>query len=435
MKRITLLIILSSIFSLTTYTQNYNSSNDSPVFGKKKRSSDMNVNYCRSSWYNILIQHPKQKYANEIQTVYFAKPQSDKFNDHSLDVKAVAADGESYTAIKNVNKFLNKNKVAKRLVAKWFDRDKTNGYCDMNLIFMRGIENASAGDIEISELSKRNKSILEDSGTELIGNTFVLVHDIIYIDKGVRNEKIARNISTGGKFLGILLNTIGEYTGDDTYNTIGNAINTTSQITSVIVDSYEGFRVKIKTHLYRLKWNNEDNDIFYDNYYLDKSYYDKNKFVSWENANYDLDYIGSQEVVCGQTVMRGLYDPADIIKKVVYRTIDECVVKLQQNYEEFKIKEPIYKIDDSGKVIVKIGLKEGVSENSKYEVLERIDKGDGNNNYKRVGMIVPIANKIWDNRYMAVEEGAVNAKLEGTSFNVISGSNLYPGLLIREVRF
>lgn len=427
MKRITLLIILSSILLLITYTQNYNSSNvGSSVFGQKKRSSDMNVNYCRSSWYNILIQHPDQKYANEIQTVYFAKPQSDKFNDHSLDVKAVAADGESYTAIKHVNKFLNiMNKVAKRLVAKWFDRDKTNGYCDMNLIFMRGMENASASDIEISELSKRNKSILEDAGTELISNTFVLVHDIIYIEKGVRNEKIVKNISSGGKIIGSLLNIIGEYTDDDTYNNIGNAINTTPQVTAIIVNSYEDFRVKIKTHLYRLKWNNEDNDIFYDNYYLDKSYYDKNKFASWGNANYELDYIGSEEVVCGKTVMRELYDPADIIKKTVYRIMDECVVKLQQNSEEFKIKEPIYKIDDTGKVIVKIGLKESISKNSKYDVLERIDKGDGNNNYRRVGMIEPIANKIWNNRYMAAEEGAINAELEGTFFNVISCNNLY----------
>ena len=111
-------------------------------------------------------------------------------------------------------------------------------------------------------------------------------------------------------------------------------------------------------------------------------------------------------------------------------------MKLQKNYEEFRIKEPIYEIDEeNGYVIAKIGLKEGVNENSKYEVLERIETEDGTTKYKKVGEIKPVKDKIWDNRYMAFEDGAPNSELNGTTFKITNGKKLYPGLLIREIKF
>ena len=151
--------------------------------------------------------------------------------------------------------------------------------------------------------------------------------------------------------------------------------------------------------------------------------------------NYTLTYVGTQEAICGQTVMVGKYDLSQLIKIVMYRTMDESIVKLQKNYEEFKIKEPIYEIDEEGYVIAKIGLKEGVSASSKYEVLERIETSDGTMKYKRVGTLKPVDDKIWDNRYMAFEDGAPNSDLKGTYFKVTSGHDFYAGLLIREIKF
>ena len=81
-----------------------------------------------------------------------------------------------------------------------------------------------------------------------------------------------------------------------------------------------------------------------------------------------------------------------------------------------------------------IGMKEGVTENSLYEVLETIENEDGTFKYKRVGVIKPIKNLIWDNRYMAEEEGAATAGLGCTTFVKESGSNFLPGMLIREIK-
>ena len=403
--------------------------------GKGKRTADMNTTYHRSSWHNILIYHNDQKYAEEILDTYYRRPTSEKFNDHSLPVDVVTTKGKKYAKFKKIDKFMMDSDIANELVAKWFNRNDSTGYCNMELIYRRGIEGASTENMEMSELTKRGKSILMDSGTDLIGNTFVLAHDVIYIDKGERNKKV----SEGMKIFGEILQGVGEImassTGDNRYNELGKSVNDLSRSTADIVDDYEGFRVKIQTHLYKLNWQQSDNDFFYENYYLDENYYDEAKYHAWNDANYTLTYIGTQEAICGQTVMVGRYDLSQLIKIVMYRTMDESIVKLQKNYEEFRIKEPIYSIDENGYVVAKIGLKEGVNANSKYEVLETVESSDGTMRYKKVGALVPVEGMIWDNRYMALEDGAPNSELEGTYFKVTNGRDLYPGLLIREVKF
>lgn len=404
------------------------------VFGNRKRTN-MNATYHRSSWHNILVSHKDQKYAEEILSTYYARPKSDKFNDHSLEINVVTTKGKKYAKKKLIDNYVFDSDIANALVAKWFNRNETTGYCDMKLIYRRGLEGATTEQIETSEHAKLGKSLLMDSGTDLIGNTFVLVHDVVYIDKGERNKKVAEGFRVFGEIIGSVMESTAVNSGDKSYRDLGNSINELSKTTADIVDDFEGFRVKIKTHLYRLNWKDADSEYFYDNYYLDSTYYDEEKFHSWQNADYKLSYVGSQEVVCGETVMVGRYDLSQLIKIVVYRTMDECVVKLQKNYEEFKIKEPIYEIDEDGNVIAKIGLKEGVSEKSRYEVLERVETKDGTMKYKKVGEIKPYEDKIWDNRYMALEDGAPNSDLGGTIFEVTSGKNLYPGLLIREIKF
>ncbi len=401
----------------------------------KRKTANMNTAYHRSSWHNILIYHNDQKYAEEILATYYNRPTSEKFNDHSLPVDVITTKGKKYTKFKKINNLMMNSDIANDLVAKWFNRNDSTGYCDMGLIYRRGIEGASTEDVEMSELTKRGKSILMDSGTDLIGNTFVLAHDVVYIDKGERNKNVAEGMKLFGEILQVAGEVMAESTGDNSYNELGQSVNELSKTTADIVDDFEGFRVKIQTHLYKLNWQQSDNDFFYENYYLDENYFDEAKFQSWNDANYTLTYVGTQEAICGQTVMVGKYDLSQLIKIVMYRTMDESIVKLQKNYEEFKIKEPIYEIDEEGYVIAKIGLKEGVSASSKYEVLERIETSDGTMKYKRVGTLKPVDDKIWDNRYMAFEDGAPNSDLKGTYFKVTSGHDFYAGLLIREIKF
>ena len=119
-----------------------------------------------------------------------------------------------------------------------------------------------------------------------------------------------------------------------------------------------------------------------------------------------------------------------MVRKACQRAIDENIASLQSAFEEFRIKTPLI---GNAPITAYIGMKEGVNEDSHFEVLETIENEDGTREYKRVGIIKPIKSLIWDNRYMAVEEGAPTANLGCTYFKKESGDEFLPGMLIREI--
>ncbi len=121
-----------------------------------------------------------------------------------------------------------------------------------------------------------------------------------------------------------------------------------------------------------------------------------------------------------------------MVRKVCTRAIDESIVALQRDYDEFKIKTPIYSVEPT--ITAKIGLKEGVAKGNKYEVLEQVINKEGRTEYRRVGIIQSIDGFIWDNRYMAFEEQAAGSNLNSTTFRKVSGGDFYEGMLIREVK-
>ena len=58
---------------------------------------------------------------------------------------------------------------------------------------------------------------------------------------------------------------------------------------------------------------------------------------------------------------------------------------------------------------------------------------DGSHKYNKVGEIEPIDGMIWDNRFMATEEGADGATLGYTTFRAVKGKDFAKGMLIREI--
>ena len=215
-------------------------------------------------------------------------------------------------------------------------------------------------------------------------------------------------------------------------------------------------------------------DTFLSEYWIDEQNQDPAKKAAFETSDlFNLSYVGytmtSAENVSSKTFsMKPLQEQ---FLKVCTRALDKAIVELQREYDEFKINVPIYAVNDDGTVSVKIGLKEGVNEKSTYEVLMK-DMSSGVTKYVRVGMLKPVAGKIWDNRFGAEEEARMleedrkaaeeaaaqgdteapaeaavaevetaaeleegNPFLGSTTFEIVSGAGkIMPGLLIREVK-
>lgn len=376
------------------------------------------MKYRRSSIYSILVSHSEQNFCDEIKEQFLAIPVPDKYNDHGLSINAVVVDCKGkYT--EGITDFINRNHIASRLVGKWFNRNILTGECDMELVKERGLYNASEFDKELAKRSKRGIAMLQDAGEDLIGNTYLLVNEVRYIDKNARAK-------TWGLALTVLGGVAGMATGNSDYVKLG-------QNYGDIIATLKGFSVKIHTRLYQLLWNEEVANQFYTLYYSGKA--DEQKRLAFEKnrGTFQMKYIGEVESSGAKTSFLGIKEeePLVMIRKACQRAIDENVADLQKKYEQFKIKAPILNVEPA--ITVQIGLKEGVGKSSRFEVLEAREV-EGKIEYKRMGIIKPVADKIWDNRYMAAEEGAYGADLKATTFVKVSGGDFYPGMLVREIK-
>jgi hypothetical protein len=392
--------------------------------------------YRRGSIYSIMISHRGQLYENDIEAAFSKMPIPEKYNDHGLG-KKVFYTSEKKINIKNLDKhegfkvndasdqskmneydfFLQRQNIASRLVAKWFHRNKSTGVCDMELVKDRGYANASETDKRLAALSARKEAVLMDAGEELIGSTFVLVNDIRYIDKSKGSLIIGGVVSAAIKTNDVLhgKNTLEEKDLGD------------------VIASYKGFNVKIKTYLYQLVWDEQVSSSFYSDIYTEQP--DDSKKENFENkrGDFSLVYLGMQESSGTDVSFIGINEnePQVMVLKACQRALDENVANLQKNFEVFKIKTPLISAEP---LKCEIGLKEGVTEKSRYEVLEAVLNEKGHIEYKRRGIIRAVKGKIWDNRFMATEEKAENASLGFTTFEKVSGGDFYQGMLVRELK-
>lgn len=390
-------------------------------------SAQEEARYRRSSLYSILINHSDQKFADEIRNSFVQIPVPDKYNDHELAPKVFQLNGKLKNASSDrenpeITDFLERNQIASRLVGKWFNRDIYTGVCDMDLVKERGLYDATEFDRQMAERSARGKAMLEDAGEELIGHTFVLVNDIRYIDKAQKSA-----------LWGGILAGLGAAAGASLGNAnLGRSVTNLSQSVGNIVETIKGFKVKINTFLYQLVWDDETAAVFYEKQYTDVP--DPAKRDAFNNARgtYRLKYVGKVESNGSTTSFMGvnLDKPENMVRKACQRAIDENIVDLQTEFEEFRTFTPIL---TSEPITASIGMKEGVSAKSRFEVLERVEESDGSYSYNRVGVVAPVEDQIWDNRYMAVEEGAKGATLGRTTFKKVSGSTPMAGMLIREI--
>lgn len=374
--------------------------------------------YRRSSIYSLMIKHDGQQFANQISDVFLQMPVPDKYNDHDLSVKVILTDDKKNDR-ELVETFLGDNGVASRLVAKWFNRDITNGVCDVELIKERGIYGISEADKAEALQTLRGSAAIEDAGLELIGSTFVLVNDIRYVDK-----------ATTGKIIGGVLRVAGSvaaaYTGDSSWSDAGDSYGE-------MAESLKGFKVKIVSHLFQLVWDEEAEGIFYEKIYTEEPDPGKLAYMASHRGEFRLKYIGSQESSGRNVSFLGISEdePHLMVRKACQRALDENVMNLQKNFEAFKVKVPLISTEP---ILAQIGMKEGITEDSKFEVLEVVEDEEGRLSYERVGTLSPVKNLIWDNRFMASEEKAPGADLGATTFKKTSGKDLYPGMLIREIK-
>ena len=360
--------------------------------------------YERSSMHSMMVKHLNEKYVDIVESVFLKIPFPERFNDHNLGVKSISFAESSKNQLSNIQEFVREVNIGQKMVAKWFDLNKQTKSFDMELIKKRGFYNANIGDRQQARASIRGKAMLEDAGENLIKNTYLLVNDISYQSKGSGNW--------------ILKSYASVYTG--------NVKNMQNALQGV-----GGFEVTIKSYLFRLKWNDDIAMNFYTQYYTEDGDKEKNKIEAFkaDHSSYGMEFVGETSSVIKEKEFKTLKDPESFLMKVTKRTIDENIAKLQHQYPDFRIKAPLLSTEP---LKADVGLKEGITEDTLFEVLERVISEDGKMHYEKVGVIRPVKGKIKDNRYMAAENESEEAAFDATEFEVVSGKDFVAGMLIRE---
>lgn len=428
------------------------------VFAQGKK---VEPKYRRSSLHTILIEgeFPKK---DTVIAAYKAAPFPDKYDNHNVGDKSFnvkdypVSDSGKVDQVKNsppaITKFFKDKKVANKLVAKWFNR-QSDGTFDMSVIGDRGAYNATEMQASIAKGAARGSALLRDAGIELLGNTFVVVTKMNFVS----NEIAARIIRDAAIIASNQANSPFKEMGIIAANVAYDKMK-------------EGYSIWSTSYLYKLKWNDSVEATFYNNYWVDKSSIDKNKVAAFENANFELEFVGVEKATALITFsFKVKRSEIEQIKEGTIRTIDAVYSKLQKKYDVFKTKTPISSVDP---VTAKIGMKEGVEGGDRFEVLEQsIDEKTGLTRYDRKGVVTADKKLIWDNRYVAGSEvistststkttttttentqtttvdnsnttvSGVGSKeddkpavvLDRTTFKG-SSKNYYPGLLIRQIR-
>lgn len=413
--------------------------------------------YKRNSLAEMMIYHSEDEFGIEIYEAFMAKPFPDKYDDHNVGFSVIDNDSipnvrrtshglikAEYGKVLNaadvkknaaaLEKILNEQEVAKLMVAKWFGLDIDPDDFDINTarfsvdrIQQRGQYNASDLDVNLAMQTTRGVAALSDAGEELIGNTFMLISDITYV---TAEEKAA----VAKAVLNVLGGIVDALTGDKTGTQI-------AQASGEIADSFTGFQVKTHSYLYQLQWNDSIAAIFYNNYYTATPNPEKILAFLMDENTFRLKYVAHEYEYDSKSVIKGKYERPELIKMVCTRSVDKNIAALGLAYEDFKVKTPVYEIvtDSKGRIsgyTAKIGMKEGISEKSRFQVVQRIvDPETNRTKYKYVASIQPQKGKIWDNRYNAVTERSEGSELRATTFKKTAGGEILPGMLIIEGKY
>lgn len=374
------------------------------------------IKYRRSSLYTLMLDDNTREHYNIIKDAFGNTILSEKFNNHNIGPYLIPAHNISGEKDQTqlIEDYLNTNNVAKNLVAKWFNRNE-KGHFNMNLIAERGQYNASEIDIKIAKSSIRGKALLSDAGKELIGNTFVVVYDYKYTNKAEQAKKRKGFLNVVKSIASVVPG------GDDVLN-----VASVAELGSDVVG--KGYFVRTSSYLYRLIWNDAIAQDFYENLWIDENDSDIAKKEAFDKTNlFRLEYVGSE--VSRNNLQSTIFSSksnGQLIEIATTKAVDKNIGKLQRSYEEFRVKTPLLSIDP---IAAKIGLKEDIEKNDKFEVLEQVLNEDGTTSYKRVGIIK--ADSIWDNTYLADE---IN-KSSKNNYTTFKGNNkkLAPGMLIRQI--
>ncbi len=290
-----------------------------------------------------------------------------------------------------INRFFTSNNIAPGILAKWYDYNpESEQRWGIVTITDRGIYNFTPADVEKAATDFKLKKKIDDTAFNMISNTYVMAVNLRFRSyQAIVAEASAMAQSVGSQFGGL------------------GSLAASAASAGASAAAGDGYTVQAVSSLYRLKWNNDINDRFGEEIFA------KNASLEDLIASgiCELEFIGTEK--SSSNIRQSLFSDkpiSSLVKRATARAIDQAIIKLQNNHEEFRTVLPIIGGDGNGIIYAALGTKEGLNEKDEYEILEAREDNDGKRSYKAVGTVKAVKGKIWNNAYGAEEEVAENEK-------------------------
>lgn len=287
-----------------------------------------------------------------------------------------------------MHKYFKDNNVAELVVARWYDyAPEGTKHWGLGTVMDRGTYNFSDVDLQNAADDPAVRNKIDQTAFDMIGNTFIMVTNLRFRSyQAIVAESQGAVTALGGSKLGGLAS-------------VGGAIASAA--------AGDGYTVQAVSSLYQLVWNEDINQRFA------VDIVEKNATLEdlIEAGFCKLVYLGTEK--SSSNIRQSLFSEkpiSDLVQRATARAIDEAIIKLQNNHEQFRTALPVIGGDGNGIIYARIGTKEGLNEKDEYEILEKQEDSKGHTFYKSVGTVKPVKGKIWNNAYGAAEEVAENSK-------------------------
>ena len=291
-----------------------------------------------------------------------------------------------YEYAARLSKYFDQQSTANKLVAKWFSEQGTpEGKVKidekMQTIYELGLKGLSQEAYDNAVATSSLTGLAQGSADKLIGNSYVCVVRYGYVPA---EEYVA--------------------VAQAAINAIGSRLGGIGALASLganaIASKIKGYFIRSNAYLFQVDWKPELQTRIYTEYW-GKDEATQQKLMS--DDNFKLKYVGkSSKYAPGAMTMKAAALDK-LIERGTLRATDKAFAALQRDHEEFRPMASLH--EEGGKLIAKIGMKEGIKSGDKFNVFEMVQSKNGADiEWKNVGTIKVNKGCVWDNRAGAGEK-------------------------------
>lgn len=356
-----------------------------------ENSKKISSTYDRSSITLMYMQFPDEAHVSDVQSKFDKLYFSDKYYNNNLgQISFQASFGRNAVGVNPadaIKQYLNEKQVGRQIISKWFAR-QADGSMSMDLIFDRGMFNATDAAYIKAQSTKLGNAVLQDYGNRLIGRSYILVLDY----QGVQTMKEAK------------------------------------------LEKMKGWKSSVTGYLFKVKYDDETQNAIYDCwiYPEDSPATKAEKNKKFDQIQIPVEFVTKATVhvmasqPSGTTQLGRLMKQKsedELLAEMVQKGYDENLYYLEKNHEDFMVKTTIYQVNP---IRVKIGKKEGLKCDNRYFAYEYVYSEKTNTSKPKFRGVIRATSKIVDNRQVATGDMGMS------KFYQTSGRHLNTGYLLRQ---